>query len=91
MHLQVRRKIIHPQFRFRITQPDRYDLALLELDREARDVFHITPICLPEGVSSLLGQKAVVAGWGKTKPSADLTGTTVLRSAEVPILGQYTC
>lgn len=27
----VARKIIHPNFRFRIAQPDRYDLALLQL------------------------------------------------------------
>lgn len=27
----VLRKIIHPNFRFRIAQPDRYDLALLQL------------------------------------------------------------
>lgn len=28
---RVSKKIIHPKFQFRITQPDRYDLALLQL------------------------------------------------------------
>lgn len=28
---RVIQKIIHPRFKFRITQPDRYDLALLKL------------------------------------------------------------
>lgn len=28
---RVTRKIIHPRFRFRVTQPDRYDLALLKM------------------------------------------------------------
>lgn len=27
----VMRKIIHPNFKFRVAQPDRYDLALLQL------------------------------------------------------------
>lgn len=28
---RIRKKIVHPKFQFRITQPDRYDLALLQL------------------------------------------------------------
>lgn len=28
---RVVRKIIHPRFKFRVTQPDRYDLALLQM------------------------------------------------------------
>lgn len=28
---RVSKKIVHPKFQFRITQPDRYDLALLQL------------------------------------------------------------
>lgn len=32
---KVSQKIIHPRFRFRITQPDRYDIALLKLTKPA--------------------------------------------------------
>lgn len=28
---RVIKKMVHPKFQFRITQPDRYDLALLQL------------------------------------------------------------
>lgn len=33
-HFPVR-KIVHPKFQFRMTQPDRYDLALLKLAKPA--------------------------------------------------------
>lgn len=32
---KVSQKIIHPMFMFRMTQPDRYDIALLKLSRPA--------------------------------------------------------
>lgn len=88
LYLQVRRKRIHPKFQFRLTQPDRFDIALLELVTEAGYSFHILPICLPESDLKLRGREAVVAGWGKTKPSTELMGTNILRSASVPILGE---
>lgn len=88
LFLQVRKKYIHPNFQFRTTQPDRYDVALLELVTEAGQAFHIMPICLPKNDLELQGKDAVVAGWGKVKPSNELLGTNVLRSASVPILGR---
>lgn len=87
----MRRKFIHPNFEFRTTQPDRYDVALLELITEAGHGFHIMPICLPQHDLVLQGKNAVVAGWGKIKPSNELMGTNVLRSATVPILGKTNC
>lgn len=44
---RVIQKIIHPLFRYRITQPDRYDLALLLLSRPAVLGAHVLPVCLP--------------------------------------------
>lgn len=85
---KVRRKIIHPKFKYRVTQPDRYDVALLELSKSAGQGFHIYPICLPEAGTRMAGRQAIVSGWGKIKPSNELTGTNVLRSAVVPILGE---
>ncbi|XP_056640921.1 serine protease 27 [Diorhabda sublineata] len=88
---KVRKKVIHPKFRYRATQPDRYDLALLELAIEASNYFHISPICLPSKEIELTGREAVVAGWGKIKRTNDLIGTNVLRSASVPILDLNQC
>ncbi|KAB0805516.1 hypothetical protein PPYR_02486 [Photinus pyralis] len=88
---EVKKKILHPFFKFRSTQPDRYDLALLELKRNAGYNFHIMPICLPEPDVDLRGKTAIVAGWGKTKPSTDPTGTNILQSAQVPILDIKEC
>lgn len=85
--MQVRKRIVHPKFQFRATQPDRFDLALLELVTEAGFEFHIAPICLPDANLKLTRRNAVVAGWGKIQPSNELMGTNVLRSATVPILG----
>ncbi|KAL3286406.1 hypothetical protein HHI36_000915 [Cryptolaemus montrouzieri] len=88
---KVTRKIIHPDFQYRTTQPDRYDLALLELVTEAGFSNHILPICLPNSDISLSGRNAVVAGWGKTLPTNELMGTNILRSASVTILDLEEC
>ncbi|XP_044738932.1 prostasin [Chrysoperla carnea] len=48
---RVMKKIIHPLFEYRLSQPDRYDLALLKLNTgraKVRHGLHITPICLPD-------------------------------------------
>ncbi|GLV44676.1 uncharacterized protein CBL_20587 [Carabus blaptoides fortunei] len=90
-HHRVRRKVVHPLFRFKVTQPDRYDLALLQLSIAAGRMFHISPVCLPQPGIRLQGRSGVVAGWGKVKPSTELTGTNVLRSATVPILDSGEC
>jgi hypothetical protein len=64
--LRVVHKIIHPNFQYRITQPDRFDLALLRLSRPVSYRENILPICLPRHDASFWGQMGVVAGWGKT-------------------------
>ncbi|XP_018572092.1 vitamin K-dependent protein C, partial [Anoplophora glabripennis] len=88
---RVRKRIVHPKFQFRATQPDRFDVALLEFVTEAGYALHITPICLPDSDLTLTGRTAVVAGWGKIQPSNELMGTNVLRSAKVPILDIREC
>ncbi|CAH0551888.1 unnamed protein product [Brassicogethes aeneus] len=88
---RVKKRIVHPSFKYRLTQPDRYDLALLELVTETNYSFHISPICLPEKGLTLVGRKALVAGWGKIQPSNELMGTNILRSASVPILDIREC
>ncbi|KAI8441440.1 hypothetical protein MSG28_015040 [Choristoneura fumiferana] len=87
----VVQKILHPLFQFRMTQPDRYDVALLKLSRPIAYASHILPICLPEPTLELRGKSGVIAGWGKTDTSNGHTGTNLLRSATVPILSTEQC
>lgn len=89
--LGVVQKILHPLFQFRMTQPDRYDIALLKLSRPIIYTSHILPICLPERDMELRGRAGVIAGWGKTDASTGHTGTNLLRSATVPILSTEQC
>ncbi|KAJ2938196.1 hypothetical protein O0L34_g18535 [Tuta absoluta] len=89
--LGVIQKILHPLFQFRMTQPDRYDIALLKLSRPITYTSHILPICLPDYDLDLRGKSGVIAGWGKTDTSNGHTGTNLLRSATVPILSTEQC
>lgn len=64
---------LHPNFRF-TPQADRYDVAILVLDRNVQYRNNIKPICLPQKDASFLGRVAYVAGWGALsagKKSAD--------------------
>lgn len=54
---------LHPNFRF-TPQADRYDVAILILDRNVQYRNNIKPICLPPKDASFLGRVAYVAGWG---------------------------
>lgn len=89
--LRVVHKIIHPNFQYRITQPDRFDLALLRLSRPVNYRENILPICLPRHDASFWGQMGVVAGWGKTDTTYGKTGTNILQKATVPILSDAEC
>ncbi|XP_050315728.1 serine protease 33 [Anthonomus grandis grandis] len=88
---RVRKRLIHPKYQFKLIQPDRYDLALLQLVTEAGHNFHISPICLPNPELKVTGRDGVVAGWGKTDPMSKQSGTNVLRSVKVPILDISEC
>uniref|UniRef100_A0A182Y0J5 Uncharacterized protein n=1 Tax=Anopheles stephensi TaxID=30069 RepID=A0A182Y0J5_ANOST len=88
---RVELKIVHPKFIFRMTQPDRYDLALLKLTRPAGYKSHILPICLPMRPMELVGRKGIIAGWGKTNANMGQTGTNILRTAAVPIISTKEC
>lgn len=55
--------LLHPNFRF-TPQADRYDVAVLELDRTASYKDNIKPICLPQKDANFVGRVAYVAGWG---------------------------
>jgi len=83
--------VIHPDFRYMLTQPDRFDVALLHLDRPVFYQDNIIPICLPPGDISLSGKVGLVAGWGKTDNSFGKTGTNILHKVLVPVIDNEEC
>ncbi|XP_017491349.1 PREDICTED: testisin [Rhagoletis zephyria] len=84
-------KIVHPRFQFRMTQPDRFDVALLKLAKPTGFSEHILPICLPLFPIALIGRKGLIAGWGKTEASMGHAGTNMLQVATVPIITAFDC
>ena len=82
---------LHPDFRYMLTQPDRFDVAVLKLDRPVTYQDNILPICLPTSDYNLVGKIGVVAGWGKTDNSFGKTGTNILHKVLVPIIENDRC
>ena len=69
-YFRVSRVILHPNFRFSASHPDRYDVALIKLDSPVRFSDSVLPVCLPiEENLNFEGRKGVVTGWGKTDPA----------------------
>ncbi|KAG5680328.1 hypothetical protein PVAND_009840 [Polypedilum vanderplanki] len=87
----VIQKFIHPKFRFRLTQPDRFDVAVMKLKKPAGYKAHILPICLPTLPLDIIGKNAYIAGWGKISQEHGHTGTNILRTASVPIISKNDC
>ena len=53
---------VHPYYKFS-PQADRYDVAVLKLDRPIRYAPHIVPICLPKkNELTMEGTEAMVSG-----------------------------
>ena len=77
--------------RYMLTQPDRFDVALLRLDRPVFYQDNIIPICLPPPDISLTGKVGLVAGWGKTDNTFGKTGTNILHKVLVPIIKNEDC
>lgn len=77
--------LLHPNFRF-TPQADRYDVAVLELDRQANYKDNIKPICLPQKDATFVGRVSYVAGWGALQ-AGESTATGHL-GREVARLGE---
>ncbi|OQR70884.1 plasma kallikrein-like [Tropilaelaps mercedesae] len=89
---RVAQKKIHPNFAFSASQPDRFDVALLRLDRYIRYQENILPVCLPPRGWTFEGWRATVTGWGKTDASLNNRyGTRVLQKVQVPIITRLEC
>ncbi|XP_022710015.1 brain-specific serine protease 4-like [Varroa jacobsoni] len=89
---RVAQKKIHPNFAFSASQPDRFDVALLKLDRYIHYQENILPVCLPPRGWTFEGWRATVTGWGKTDASLNNRyGTRVLQKVQVPIITRLEC
>ncbi|XP_040583953.1 serine protease 33 [Lepeophtheirus salmonis] len=99
---RVTRAVVHPRFQFS-PAADRYDVAVLTIDRPVQYAPHIAPICLPEaGRDPAPGTNAYVAGWGALIPD-DVAGPlipfllpeikrpSVLQVVNVPVLDNERC
>uniref|UniRef100_T1IUY1 Peptidase S1 domain-containing protein n=1 Tax=Strigamia maritima TaxID=126957 RepID=T1IUY1_STRMM len=85
-------KRLHPNFQYMLTQPDRFDVALLRLNRQVDLQNNIRPICLPNSGRSAEGSLAVVAGWGKIDNApGSRTGTNILQKVAVPVVSNAEC
>ena len=81
---------LHPYYRF-TPQADRYDVAVIKLDRRVSFEPHISPICLPEKLEAVPdGTVAMVAGWGATNP-ASKERPVDLQAADVNVVNSTLC
>jgi len=80
---------LHPNFRF-TPQADRYDIAILVLDRVVNYRNNIKPICLPQKDANYLGRVAYVAGWGALQAGSKLR-PKVLQHVNVPVIDNNVC
>ncbi|XP_049846664.1 serine proteinase stubble isoform X4 [Schistocerca gregaria] len=85
----VREIRVHPYFKF-TPQADRFDVAVLRLDRPAPYLPHIAPICLPEKGEDFLGQYGWAAGWGALQAGSRLRPKT-LQAVDVPVIDNRLC
>ncbi|KAK6619889.1 hypothetical protein RUM44_006289 [Polyplax serrata] len=85
----VREIRVHPYFKF-TPQADRFDVAVLRLDRPVQYMPHIAPICLPEKNEDFLGQYGWAAGWGALQAGSRLRPKT-LQAVDVPVIDNRQC
>ena len=86
--IPVARVIRHPLYH-KTEQADRFDIALLELDRAADLMPHIQPVCLPRQPTKA-GVESMVAGWGATHPD-QLARPETLQHVEVVTVENKEC
>ncbi|XP_043235845.1 uncharacterized protein LOC122388654 [Amphibalanus amphitrite] len=86
---KVRAIQVHPRFQF-TPQADRYDVAVLTLDRPVPYAPHIQPICLPEKGEEFEGFYGWAAGWGALRPGSRVRPKE-LQVVDVPVINRHMC
>jgi hypothetical protein len=67
-------------------QADRYDVAVIKLDRKVNYLPHIRPICLPDRGAEFQGMYGWVTGWGALEPGTVMSKSSVhLRTHRIKI------
>ncbi|XP_037955602.1 serine proteinase stubble [Teleopsis dalmanni] len=82
----VSKKVVHPKYNFFTYE---YDLALVKLEQPLEFAPHVSPICLPQTDSLLIGMNATVTGWGRLSEGGTLP--SVLQEVSVPIVSNDNC
>ncbi|XP_039966813.1 serine proteinase stubble [Bactrocera tryoni] len=82
----VAKKVVHPKYNFFTYE---YDLALVKLEQPVEFAPHVSPICLPQTDSLLIGMNATVTGWGRLSEGGTLA--SVLQEVSVPIVSNGIC
>jgi len=86
----VEKVVVHPLYQF-TPQADRYDLALLKLNKPASMMPHISPICLPDpSTPTQDGVRSFVSGWGATDPDS-YNRPKVLQAVDVLTINNTDC
>ena len=81
--------VLHPNYKF-TPQADRYDVALLKLDRPATLMPHVSPLCLPSPLPIGEGKPSIVAGWGAMNANSKRR-PKVLQAVDVMTLDNKEC
>jgi len=80
---------VHPYFKF-TPQADRYDVAVIKLNRQVDYAPHISPICLPPKDMHMQGHYGWASGWGALEPGSRLRPKT-LQVVDVPMIDNRQC
>ena len=67
---------VHPYFKF-TPQADRYDVAVVRLNRRVDMAPHISPLCLPPKSMDMHGLNGWASGWGALQPGSRLRPKTL--------------
>ena len=67
---------VHPYFKF-TPQADRYDVAVIRLNRRVDMAPHISPLCLPPKGMDMTGVNGWASGWGALQPGSRLRPKTL--------------
>jgi len=82
---------VHPLYQ-QTPQADRFDIALLKLDRPVRKMPHIVPVCLPADDTPLgAGVVTRVTGWGAVSSEDGASRAKVLQAASVVTIQSKQC
>lgn len=80
---------VHPYFKF-TPQADRFDVAVVRLNRRVDMAPHISPLCLPPKGMTMGGIHGWASGWGALQPGSRLRPKT-LQVVDVPMIENREC